>query len=81
MKVKDVLLSLSMSHIMTTLPIWEVRDNMWLIEIMAAIICWELIIKIEELAIKIKKFWQKKKRAREVAASRQAHRKLNLYQL
>lgn len=81
MKLKDALLSLAIAHYITTLPIWEVRDNMWLIEIMAMIICWELIIKIEELAIKIKRFWQKKKRAREVAASRQAHRKLFIYQL
>lgn len=81
MKLKDALLSLAIAHIITTFPIWEVRDNMWLIEIMAAVVCWEIIIKTEELFIRLKRFWQKKKRAREVATSRQAHRKFITIQL
>ena len=66
MKLKDALLSLAAGYIVTTLPIWEVQDNLWLVGFMVTVICWDLIIRFEE-------FWQKRKRAQEVAASRRAH--------
>lgn len=80
MKLKDALLSLAAGYIVTTFPIWEVRDNLWLIWLMATFICLELIIKIEELSIKIKKFRQKRKSALEAATSDRA-RKIKYFNL
>ena len=81
MKLKDALLSIAIGHYIATSPIWEVRDNLWLINLMAILCCWDLIIWIEQLASKVKKYLQKRKRAREAATSSRAQRKLNLYQL
>ena len=66
MKLKDALLSAAAGYVVTTLPVWEVRDHMWLIGLMTALICWDAIIRIEEVR-------QKRKRARGAATPRRAH--------
>ena len=70
MKVKDGLFSLAVGYIVTTLPIWEERNCIWLIGLMAAVICWDAIIRVEEL-------WKKKKSARGAATPDRARLKIN----
>ena len=60
MKVKDALFSAAVGYIVTTLPIWEVRESIWLIGLMAALLFWDGLIRFGE-------FQEKRKSARGAA--------------
>ena len=69
MKIKDALFSLAIGYIATTIPIWESGAALWVIWLMAAVICWDVIIRVDE-------FLAKKKSARGAATPGRAHKKL-----
>ena len=79
--IKDALLAVAIGHYITTLPIWEARGGMWLIEIMAVFICWNLIIEIEESYARAKKYLKKRKARHENDKLNKMYRKLTLYRL
>lgn len=67
MKIKDALFSAAVGYIVTTIPIWESSAALWVIWLMAMMLCWDLLIRIED--------WQKKKSARGAATPGRAHKK------
>lgn len=60
MKIKDALFSVAVGYIVATTPEWNMKLAMVFIGILAAVVCWDVLIRIED--------WQKKKYARGAAA-------------
>lgn len=54
-KREDIVISVLVGYIVATCKIWEVRENLWLIGAMAAVICLIILTKMEEILPEIKK--------------------------
>lgn len=48
MKVKDAILSALFGYAVTTLPIWEIKAGIWFVGLAFMVLCWDVIIRIEE---------------------------------
>ena len=60
MKLKDGLFSAAVGYIVTTFQFWETRKCIWLLGLMAAVLFWDMLIRIEE-------FKEKRNRAQRAA--------------
>ncbi len=46
--IKNLVLSLLAGYAVTTFPIWEIRDNLWLVGLIITAVCLDLLIKLDE---------------------------------